>query len=223
MLVRHGETDYNVARCVNGDPSKPVHLTELGRAQARALEPSVARVAWGSAWHTRFPRTRETLDLLLPDGRPARHVIPELDDIDVGELEGETIDAVARLAARPWARGRARRRRVAVERAAPLRTRLRSGSAREAALPAIVVCHDQAIRYLENVLAGEDPLFGPVQDDPERDARTRTAPADMATRCRTPRCTRRRRRVASLPWKRFRSGLDGFEASSIVAGIESSN
>jgi hypothetical protein len=26
-----------------------------------------------------------------------------------------------------------------------------------------VVCHDQAIRYLENVLADEDPMFGPVQ------------------------------------------------------------
>ena len=33
----------------------------------------------------------------------------------------------------------------------------------EAALPAIVVCHDQAIRYLENVLIDEDPMFGPVQ------------------------------------------------------------
>jgi hypothetical protein len=38
--------------------------------------------------------------------------------------------------------------------------------AREAALPALVVCHDQAIRYLENVLIGEDPLFGPVQEIP---------------------------------------------------------
>ncbi len=36
----------------------------------------------------------------------------------------------------------------------------------EAALPALVVCHDQAIRYLENVLIDEDPLFGPVQAIP---------------------------------------------------------
>jgi hypothetical protein len=29
-----------------------------------------------------------------------------------------------------------------------------------------VVCHDQAIRYLENVLARDDPMFGPVQEIP---------------------------------------------------------
>ena len=38
--------------------------------------------------------------------------------------------------------------------------------ATEASLPAIVVCHDQAIRYLENVLIDADPLFGPVQAIP---------------------------------------------------------
>jgi len=165
VLVRHGQTDYNVLRCVNGDPTKPVHLTELGRAQARALEPSVSRVAWGSAWHTRFPRTLETLDLLTPDGLPARHVIPELDDIDVGELEGRSIDAW-----RAWRRGRGledaplggESRLNVLRRYARGFERL----GREAALPAIVVCHDQAIRYLENVLAGDDPLFGPVQEIP---------------------------------------------------------
>jgi probable phosphoglycerate mutase len=162
VLVRHGETTYNVARRVNGDPSKPVHLTELGRAQASALAPVVGAIAWGSAWHTRFPRTCETLDLLLPDGRPARHEISELDDIDVGELEGATIEEW-----RAWRRGRSLEEsppggesRVAVlRRYARGFVRLH----REAALPALVICHDQAIRYLENVLADEDPLFGPVQ------------------------------------------------------------
>jgi probable phosphoglycerate mutase len=162
VLVRHGETGYNVARRVNGDPSKPVHLTEHGRAQTAALAPVMGAIAWGSAWHTRFPRTRETLDLLLPDGGPARHEISELDDIDVGELEGATIDEW-----RAWRRGRGLEESPAggESRVAVLR-RYGRGFLRlhhEAALPALVVCHDQAIRYLENVLADEDPLFGPVQ------------------------------------------------------------
>jgi probable phosphoglycerate mutase len=165
LLLRHGETDYNVARRVNGDPSQPVHLSDLGRAQATALAPVVAAIDWGSAWHTRFPRTRETLELLLPDGRPTPRVIAELDDIDVGELEGETIEAW-----RAWRRGRSLAEappggesRIAVlRRYARGFERLR----REAALPAVVVCHDQAIRYLENVLAHEDPMFGPVQQIP---------------------------------------------------------
>ena len=165
ILLRHGQTGYNVARRVNGDPSKPVHLTELGRAQASALAPSLGAVGWGSAWHTRFPRTLETLDLVLPAGRPPRHVIAELDDIDVGELEGGTIEEW-----RAWRRGRGLEQappggesRIAVlQRYARGFARL----AREAPLPAIVVCHDQAIRYLENVLAHEDPMFGPVQEIP---------------------------------------------------------
>jgi broad specificity phosphatase PhoE len=178
VLVRHGQTEYNVARRVNGDPSQPVHLTPLGRAQASALAPVVARVAWGSAWHTRFPRTRETLDLLLPDGLPARQVIPELDDIDVGDLEGGSIDAW-----RAWRRGRGldesppggESRLNVLRRYARGFERL----GREAALPAIVVCHDQAIRYLENVLAGDDPLFGPVQEIPNAMPYAYT-PADVA-------------------------------------------
>src|SRR6185503_16643226 len=34
--------------------------------------------------------------------------------------------------------------------------------AHEARRPVIAVTHDQAIRYLENVLRGADPVFGPV-------------------------------------------------------------
>jgi 2,3-bisphosphoglycerate-dependent phosphoglycerate mutase len=164
VLIRHGQTAYNVERRVNGDPTRPVHLSGLGRAQAAALAPVVRTVDWGSAWHTRFPRTRETLDLLLGNG-PPRQVIPELDDIDVGELEGQTIEVW-----RAWRRGRG------LEEAPPggesriaVLQRYARGFERlvgEAALPAIVVCHDQAIRYLENVLADDDPLFGAVQEIP---------------------------------------------------------
>jgi uncharacterized phosphatase len=165
VLVRHGETDYNIARRVNGDPSQPVHLSVHGREQATALAPLIGAIAWGSAWHTRFPRTRETLALLLPGGLPVPREIPELDDIDVGELEGETIEAW-----RAWRRGRTLdeapvggESRIAVLR------RYARGFERlvhESELPSIVICHDQAIRYLENTLAGDDPLFGPVQAIP---------------------------------------------------------
>jgi probable phosphoglycerate mutase len=165
VLLRHGETVYNVERRVNGDPSVPVELTEHGRAEALAVAPPIRAVAWGSAWHTRFPRTRDTLALLLPDGRPVPQIIPELDDINVGDLEGRTIEEW-----RAWRRGRGldeappggESRLDVLQRYARGFDRL----VREAALPALVVCHDQAIRYLENVLSDEDPLFGPVQAIP---------------------------------------------------------
>jgi probable phosphoglycerate mutase len=169
VLLRHGETVYNVERRVNGDPSVPVELTERGRAQALAVAPAVRAIAWGSAWHTRFPRTRDTLALLLPDGHPVPQVIPDLDDINVGDLEGKTIEEW-----RAWRRGRG------LEEAPPggesrldvLRRYARGFDrlVQEAALPALVICHDQAIRYLENVLMDEDPLFGPVQAIPNATA-----------------------------------------------------
>jgi broad specificity phosphatase PhoE len=165
ILLRHGETTYNVERRVNGDPSVPVGLTAHGREQALALAPVLGQVAWGSAWHTRFPRTAATLALVLPDGLPEPRVIAELDDIDVGELEGHTIEEW-----RAWRKGRG------IEEVPPggesrveVLERYARGFdvlAREAVLPAIVVCHDQAIRYLENVLIAEDPLFGSVQAIP---------------------------------------------------------
>jgi 2,3-bisphosphoglycerate-dependent phosphoglycerate mutase len=165
VLLRHGETVYNVERRVNGDPSVPVELTERGRAQALAVAPAISAIAWGSAWHTRFPRTRDTLALLLPDGRPVPQIIRELDDINVGDLEGKTIEVW-----RAWRRGRGldeappggESRLDVLQRYARGFDRL----VREGALPALVVCHDQAIRYLENVLIDEDPLFGPVQAIP---------------------------------------------------------
>jgi probable phosphoglycerate mutase len=165
VFLRHGETTYNVARRVNGDPTQPVGLTERGREQALTLAPTIGAIAWASTWHTRFPRTSATLALVLPEGRPVAQVIPELDDIDVGQLEGETIEAW-----RAWRRGRGLEDApVGGESRIDVLRRYARGFERlatEAALPALVVCHDQAIRYLENVLIGEDPLFGPVQEIP---------------------------------------------------------
>jgi broad specificity phosphatase PhoE len=165
VLLRHGETDYNVDRRVNGDPSVPVVLTAHGRAQAAALAPAFATIEWASAWVTRFPRTRATLELVLPAGSPAPQVLPELDDIDVGELEGGSIEEW-----RAWRLGRGLgevppggESRIAVLR------RYARGFARlgeSDAVPGVVVCHDQAIRYLENALIGEDPMFGPKQAIP---------------------------------------------------------
>ena len=36
ILIRHGESEGNVAHLINDDPSRPVNLTERGRAQAEA-------------------------------------------------------------------------------------------------------------------------------------------------------------------------------------------
>ena len=91
VLVRHGQSELNAAQRVNGDPSVPVPLTAQGRDEA-AARPSARR-----------PRARplrpHAVRADAGDGgdRPRGRHVPVLverllDDIDVGDLEGRTID-----------------------------------------------------------------------------------------------------------------------------------
>ena len=92
VLVRHGQSELNATHRVNGDPSVPVGLTAQGETEAAALALQLAGVELDLCIHTRFSRTRHTAEIALA-GRPVPlEVEPLLDDIDVGELEGQTID-----------------------------------------------------------------------------------------------------------------------------------
>jgi len=138
-----------------------VPLSDRGREQAAELGRRLAGIRWAETYVTRFPRTVETLALMLPDGRPAPTVISDLDDIDVGEFEG-----------RPREEYRTWRRSHGVDEAPPggesrlaVTERYARGLgwlADNATAPALVVTHDQVVRYLENALQREDPVLGPV-------------------------------------------------------------
>ena len=92
VFSRHGESTLNVARCVNGDPAVPAPLTEAGREAATRLGAQIAGVPVGLCVHTRFGRTRETAELALTGRGVPFTVEPLLDDIDVGDLDGVSID-----------------------------------------------------------------------------------------------------------------------------------
>lgn len=92
VIARHGESTLNFENRVNGDPTVPVHLTEKGRDEARLLGQQLAHVPFDLCVHTRFSRTRETAELALAGRDVPFEEMPELDDIDIGELEGETVD-----------------------------------------------------------------------------------------------------------------------------------
>jgi broad specificity phosphatase PhoE len=165
VLVRHCETTYNLEHRLNGDPAVSVPLSPAGREQCARLGRTLARVGFASCYVTRFGRTRESLELLLPDCPGGVRMVPELDDIGVGDFEG-----LHREEYRTWRRthGVAEAPPGGESRLATVR-RYAAGLRRlaaEAPRPALVVAHDQPIRYLENVLAGEDPVFGPVRAVP---------------------------------------------------------
>lgn len=65
ILVRHGQSEANVAHCINDDPLRPVGLTELGREQAEAVASELAALDFDCAYVSEFPRARQTAGIIL--------------------------------------------------------------------------------------------------------------------------------------------------------------
>jgi broad specificity phosphatase PhoE len=161
VLVRHAQSVLNLERRINGDPSVPAPLTEVGRAEALALGLQITHLPLDRCVYTRFARTRETAELALGAREVPLECEPLLDDIDVGELEGQTIDDY-----RAWKRHHTRADAFpggeslddAARRYADAFDRLLAADA----ATTLVVCHEIPVRYALNAAAGSDDLDGPV-------------------------------------------------------------
>jgi broad specificity phosphatase PhoE len=93
VFARHAESAANAGHVLSTDPSRPVALTEQGRAQARALGAQLANVPIDLAVCSRLQRTRETISIAL-GGRPVPVLTePGFDEIRAGDLDGEPIQA----------------------------------------------------------------------------------------------------------------------------------
>jgi probable phosphoglycerate mutase len=165
VLSRHGQSTLNVERLVNGDPSVPAPLTDGGRDAARRLGAQLAQLPLDLCVHTRFPRTAETAALAL-DGREVPTTVePLLDDVDVGELDGASIDAY-----RAWKAEHARSDRFpGGESLDDAARRYAHGYRALLARPeerVLVVCHEIPVRYAINAAAGSDELDGPAHSIP---------------------------------------------------------
>ena len=163
LLTRHAQSELNVSRRVNGDPGVPVGLTPAGEAEALGLGMQVANVALELCVHTRFGRTRKTAELALADRAIPFAEEPLLDDIDVGDLEGRTIEDY-----RAWKHQHGRDQRfpsgesldeAAHRYAAALRRLLERPERR-----ILVVCHEIPVRYALNAALGSDSLDAPAHE-----------------------------------------------------------
>ena len=165
LLARHGQSLLNVRGVVNGDPALDPGLSPLGADEAAALGRQLAGVAIDLCVTSRFPRAQETARFALGDRAPTvPHVVDaDLDDVRIGELEGDTLDAYrawkhAHTSADRFPGGEslleaARRYAAAYER---LHTR--------AEQTILCVCHEIPVRYAVNAAGGSDQLDGPVHD-----------------------------------------------------------
>ncbi len=161
VVARHGESTLNHEQRVNGDPSVPVPLTERGRDEARLLGQQIAHVPVDLCVHSRFGRTRETAEIALAGRDVVFETEPLLDDIDIGELEGKTLDDY-----RAWKRAHTRadafpggeslddaaRRYAEAFRKLLTRTEERI----------LVVTHEIPLRYAINAADGSGDLDGPT-------------------------------------------------------------
>ncbi|HET8606229.1 MAG TPA: histidine phosphatase family protein [Gaiellaceae bacterium] len=92
ILARHGETDWNTRRLVNGDPAVDVRLSERGREEARRLGTELAGEQLDLCVTSAFPRTEETAALAL-DGRVLPRLrVADLGDPGYGSFEGGHLD-----------------------------------------------------------------------------------------------------------------------------------
>jgi broad specificity phosphatase PhoE len=163
VFARHGESVLNIERRINGDPSVDVPLSEQGELQAHKLGVEIANIGFDLCVHTRFERTRQTAEIALAGRDVPLTNEPLLDDIDVGDFEGEKLETY-----RAWKHSHAR------EVPFPGGESLDDAALRYArafrkllALPhdtVLVVTHEIPIRYALNGASGSDSLDGPAHE-----------------------------------------------------------
>jgi 2,3-bisphosphoglycerate-dependent phosphoglycerate mutase len=161
VIARHGESTLNDENRINGDPAVPVALTETGRQESRLLGGQVAHVPLDLCVHSRFGRTLETAQIAL-EGRAVPFVTePLLDDVDVGELEGQTLDEYhawkrAHTRADPFPAGES------LDEAARRYARAFRMLLARPERAILVLTHEIPLRYAINAADGSDNLDGPA-------------------------------------------------------------
>lgn len=166
LLARHGQSVFNVAGVVNGDPSLDRGLSELGVEEAQKLGVQIAGIAIDAVVTSAFPRAKETARLAL-GARAASTpwtVDPDLDDIRLGDLEGRTLEEY-----RAWKRAHTRADAFpggeSLDDAAHRYARALSRVAADEDHHTILcVCHEIPVRYAVNAAEGSNDLDGPTHD-----------------------------------------------------------
>ena len=165
LLTRHARSTLNDDGRVNGDPSVPVHLTDEGRAEAEQLAHQLGELEIDLCVHTRFGRTLETAQIALRGRNVPMLEEPLLDDIDIGDLEGETVEAY-----RAWKAAHTRADAFpggeSLDDAAGRYARgYRKLLEREEEVT-LVVCHEIPVRYALNAASGSEQLDAPEHSIP---------------------------------------------------------
>jgi len=162
ILVRHGETTFNVEGRINGDPAILVPLSARGREEAVQLARHIAHIRIEVCVHTRFPRTVETAQIGLGARADRVPLVCDalLDDIDAGDLEGQPMRELG-----AWIQAHGPRDPYpGGESLHDAARRFAKGLRNLAARPehvVLAVCHELPIRFALNAASGSANLDQP--------------------------------------------------------------
>ena len=153
-LVRHGETDWNRARRIQGSTDIP--LNQTGRDQAAVTAALLANRSWDGVYASPLSRAFETGAIIARAlGLPEPEAVPEVAERRYGDAEGLTGDEIdARFPGDTQVPGRETREEVAA-RVIPAIVAL---AERHPGENIVLVSHGGVIRTILNVVApGENP------------------------------------------------------------------
>jgi len=161
LLVRHGQSLFNVDRVVNGDPALDRGLSEQGIEEAEQLGRELAALPIELAAVSPFPRARQTANIAL-GRRDVPHLVDDdLGDVRIGELEGKTLDEYRAAPAHANRKERFRGGESLDEAALRYSAALERLLARDERTT-LVVSHEIAVRYAVNAAGGSDELNWPL-------------------------------------------------------------
>jgi broad specificity phosphatase PhoE len=162
LVVRHGQSLFNLDQVVNGDPELDRGLSEQGIDEAQRLAGQVAALPIDLVAVSPFPRALQTANIAL-GAREVPHLVDDdLGDVRIGDLEGASLETYRRAPAHTNRKERFPGGESLDEAALRYARAFERLLARDEAAT-LVVCHEIPVRYAVNAAAGSHELNGPLK------------------------------------------------------------